>query len=371
MSKPKRIGSRILDRREGLAEGPIAIAIGGTTIQLYFPKFATDLRESAYMARHAGRTITDTVQGGPEGMRGAQSLDEALRLVEAEAGKNKTASRAYSEAAAALQQRVASRKKFAESILDVYTQNETTSRVASRIAVQLKGSTKQFFEAGNDLKNDWWKQNIDGPIIMTYGKAMRHFGDPRYKNLTDDQIIAKALESSESLKQFYTEARKFYDSRQKGEEAINAFSGYLERTIEKSEADNREIEHLYPKLISMLREGYSIEDYIFATDSKGANITPKDVTGVREKVQGQQKTVTEARQGVEKFTPLPQEGTDWIAVATNPFMLALAGYVVYRGATEMMGIHGIASRIAISPIKQGLNGAHALYENAAQRIRGG
>ncbi len=374
VSSRKRIGSRTLDGREGLVEAPIAIAIGGAIIQIQVPDALKDLRESLYMFGHAGKTITDAVQGGPEGMMSAKNLEEAIRIVETEASRNAEASKIYSEATRIMQQKIASRKSFVESILDVYNQNETTSRVVSRLTVQLKGATKQLFEVGNDLKNDWWKQNIDAPIILNYGKMMRQLGNESYKNLTDDQIIVKAIESSENLKQFYTEARKFYDSRQKGEDAINAFTSYLEKTLEKADSDNREIENLYPRLISMLREGYSIEDYIIATDTKGAKMTKEDVSTTKGKVEGYGATVGETRTEVAKVTPLPQEGTDWITIATNPFMLALAGYVAYRGITGMANIHGITSRIAVSPVKQALNGGHALYDAAASKInatRGG
>ncbi|MBI4439226.1 hypothetical protein HY640_04800 [Candidatus Woesearchaeota archaeon] len=365
--KPRLIGDRLIRGRERLFEPFIIVPAATGLITYRLPDAVKDLREAAYLAMHAAKTGKDALIGGPEGQRGAKSLEEAIRMVSQAGATN-------DEARKALEQLYASRKAFAESLANVYAGNETTGRAAQRMTVQLKGAAKNFFEVGNDLKPDAFKQTVDYTIIISYGKLLRQFGHPTYKSLTDEQIIVKALENSENLKQFYTEVRKFYDSREKGEQAINAFTNYIETTVQKAEADNKQIEQLYPKLIQMLKEGYTVEDWILATDRKGVDMTKKDVRETGEKVTGHESQVTGARTEVQQYTPLPGQSPDWIGIATNPLAIALSAYVVYRGirAAALPRFADTAiSRATVYPVKAALNGAHTIYQKATAFPRPG
>lgn len=364
-NRRERWGSK-LNGHETPVETAVSILAAGTLLHFGFPDVTLHLRESGYNLRQAYNTVSDAAHGGPQGMRAARSLEEAIALV-TNAGSENT------EAARALEQYYQSRGNFATELLNVYTANETLARVAGRAGIQLKGAAKNFFEVGNDLKGDWWKTNIDGPITVSYGRMLRMLGSPEYKGLTNDQIIAKALESSENLKKFYTEARKFYDSREKAEEAANAFCSFLEETVKNAEAENIGIEKMYPGLIGMVRQGYNVEDYFLALDKKGIRITGEDLANVGKDVKGHEAVVADTRGNVAVYAPLPKHGPDWIGIATNPFMLAMAGYVLVRGVrTSMLPrfVDNGISRAVCYPLKQALNGANKLYDTIHNRIKG-
>ncbi|MBI2142246.1 hypothetical protein HYU15_02010, partial [Candidatus Woesearchaeota archaeon] len=355
-ARRKRLGSRLLDGREGLAEAAITVPVVGSLFQIAFPVPFGDLTESGRRLAQAYTTISDAVQGGPPGQRASRSLDEAIRAVTA-AGSNNA------EAARSLEQLYASRKSFVENLLKVYNENETTVRVAQRTAVQLKGSAKEFFQIGEDLKADWWRQTVDRPIILVFGKI-----NPEYRGLSDDQIVIKVLENSENMRTFYTEARKFYDSRQKGEEAVNAFASFLEKTIADTEAYNGKIESVFPDIIRMTKQGYSVEDIIINTDAKGAAISREDVAKTGKAVNEYGQVVGDTRSEVGQYTPLPGAGLDLVGLVTNPFFVTAAAYVAFRGARAILlpgPLDRGISRLVVSPVKQALNATHYLLGKGA------
>ena len=357
----KRWGNRVLNNRERVASFPLEVIAGGLALEYGLPDALKSLREAAYHFRHATNTVSDAIQGGPEGMRAATNLEKAIETVEQAASTNK-------EAAAALEDYLVARKDFSENLLEIYQANETISRISDRLITQLKGTAKNFFEVGNALKSEWWEENIDGPIIVTYGKALRTLGNKKYKDLSDDQIIAKALESSENLKEFYKSARQFYDAREKNEDTIQQFCDYLAQTQQTTKEQNVKIEEQFPSLISRLKEGYEVEDGIFKTDKEGANMSPEDVTQTGQEVEGYRTNVDNTRASVEQAVPIPKYSElNWVDYATNPFVLAAIGVLVLRGAAVSLLPKGFKVDNAISkgvcyPFKLAGNLASNLYD---------
>jgi len=354
----KKWGSRVIDGNEEKLALGIEALVGGALIYIGLTSPLKNFREALYNARHAAKTVSDAVKGGPEGMRAVKNLDEAIRILEAAKSENK-------EASDALTSYYAARKDFVSNLSKVYNENENLSRVCSRLEIQLKGTLKNFFETGNELKPEWWKENIDGPIIVTYGKALRTFGSKDYKDLTNDQIIAKALESSEKLKKFYEEARKFYDAREKNERTVREFCDYVSKVKETTEQENKEIESLFPQLISRVKEGYTVEDYLFEVDAKGTKMINEEVINIEAKVQAYDGEVTETRTEVAKVVPVEKyNSTTWVDVATNPFVVG-AGLVLLLKGLSRAFLPRIAdnavSKAVCYPVKLTGNLANNIY----------
>lgn len=357
----KRIGSRLLDGREGVIETAAYTAGGYVLVEFMLPDFVKHGREAAYDLKHAMTTIEDAVQGGPEGMMAARSLEDSIKQVAAAAATNQ-------DAANVIGRYMEARAGYVREISEAYTANETTVRVAGRLKVQVEAAAKNLLETGNDIKPQPMR-DIDVAIAKAYGKVLAATGNKEYQGLTDDQIVVKALEKSTNLERFYTEVRSFYDERQKGEEAVKTFMNYLEQTVKDASTYNAEIEKDYPDLVKMLRQGYGVEDYIIQTDGKLAQITADEVAKTGQKVQDYSGTVQQTRDGVQVYAPIPSQ-LDWIAIATNPVVVALAIAVGIKGlkATFLPGfISNGVSRAIAAPVKQGLNGV----DYAIERYKGG
>ena len=59
---------------------------------------------------------------------------------------------------------------FNGQLLNVYRENETLGRAASRVKVQIEGSLKSLFDAGNSLKDKVGVvRSVDDAIIRLYG----------------------------------------------------------------------------------------------------------------------------------------------------------------------------------------------------------
>ncbi len=369
----RRIGSRLLDGREPAGEAAIVVGLGSQLFRITFPNMFEHLYSAGTSARQAYETVSDAVKGGPQGMRGAKSLDEAIRALEEASSVNR-------EAARTLNQYTAARKEFVQALLRTYEDNETTARVLQRAEVQLKASAKSALDAGNSIKPGILWEIYDKPIIVAYATAKRNLGDPLYaKARNNDELVSIALEHSDNMRKFYDETRKFYNERQKAEETVNAFTSYLQKTMADTQQKNQELERLYPKVIEMVKKGYSVEDIIFEMDRKNLAITKEDVQKTATSVGEHQSTVEGTRTEVGKVTPLPEQGIDYIGIVTNPFVITAALYVVAKGIRATLlprFIDNGISRLVVSPVKQGLNGAHWMYDTVidrygARRLPGG
>ena len=304
--------------------------IAGTFLHYALPEFLTSLRQAAKHARHAANTVSDIAKGGPEGMRAAKSLDEALRQVENAAATNQ-------EAAKAVSNYYSARKEFAGELVKIYKENETIGREASRLKLQLEGFLKSFFDAGNNLKPDWWKEKIDDAVIKLYGM------DP-----------VKAREKSETLRKFYDEVEKFYSSREKNENTVKEFCDYLAKTKDKVETDNKKIEQYFPQIISRVKEGYEVEDFLFK----------KETEGTKEKVDTYKANVDKTRESVEKDAGIKhyQDPSSWIDYAISPITLGIAATLLANGAARVLtprklyeGMH----KVIMYPFKIIGNGLHS------------
>lgn len=339
--KEKKWGNRLVNGREEKLALGIETLVGGTILSTTLSDSVSSLREAGYDLMHAVKTVSDAVQGGPEGMRAAKNLDEALRIVENAKTQNQ-------EATAALQDYYAARKDFVTELVGVYKENEVLSRECQRLKVQLEGTLKNFFEAGNQLKPQIMRE-IDNAIIKLYGM------DP-----------VEALEKSERLKEFYGNVRIFYDSREKNENTIKEFCNYLAKTQEQSANQNQRIEGLFPELIQRVKEGYTIEDYIFNVDGKGANMGQNEVTATGNKVHQYEGQVDKTRDNVGNVIELPgYSGTNWIDIATNPFVMAAAGVMLLKGVSRAFlpnVVDNLISKAVCYPVKLTGNIATYLYD---------
>lgn len=273
----------------------------GTFFRFALPEFFTSLKQAAKHARHAANTVIDAAKGGPEGMRAAKNLEEALQQVETAAATNK-------EAANMLSNYYSARKEFSTELVKIYKENETIGREASRVKLQLEGFLKSFFDAGDQLKPDFWKK-IDDAIIKVYGK------DP-----------VKAREESAGLRKFYEEVEKFYSSREKNENTVKEFCDYLTKTKDKVEADNKKMDQYFPQIISRVKEGYEVEDFLFKK--------PKE--GVKEKVSDYKTHVDNTRETLEVNTGMKkyEEPASWIDYALNPVTMGVAATLVVNGVAR-------------------------------------
>ncbi len=273
--------------------------------------FLEPLRESLYHARHAGRTVSEIVQGGPEGMRAAKNLEEAIAMVN-------NAARANSEAGEALKGYMLERQDLVRELVVVYKENETFAREAERLKIQVEGMLKNFFEVGNTLKPDFWK-SLDEKVMKIYGV---------------DKI--EALEKSERLREFYKNARQFYDVREKNEHTVKEFANYLAKVKEESVEKNERFNELFPEVIGRVKEGYEVEDILFETRSK-KEFTKEKIAQNKGEVESYRANVDNTYAEVRKDVPIAAyNDTNWVDIATNPLVLGVGAALMAKGATKIL-----------------------------------
>ena len=201
-SSKTKWGAKLVNGREEKAAFGVEILALASVMQVVFPESVNSLREAGYYFRHAGGTVSDAIKGGPEGMRSAKNLEEAIQMLDKAASVNQ-------KAAKSLSAYFSSRQEFAANLAKVYQDNETLVRVASRLEIQLKGTLKNLFEVGNSLKPQIMR-DIDSVVTEIYGM------DP-----------VEAIEKSENLRQFYLKVRKFYGAREQSAVTITGFCDYV------------------------------------------------------------------------------------------------------------------------------------------------
>lgn len=336
--KAKRWGTRAVKGREGIAALAVEGAVAYYLVNQFLGKTLEDLKESAYMVRHAGKTIADAVQGGPEGNRKMEDVDAALDVLIRDASGNK-------EAEIVLKQHV-------ESLLAVYNKYETISRVASRLKVQIKGAAKYFYEVGNDLKPGF-VDTLDNMIIDLYGK------DPK-----------EAREKSEFLKKFYKDAREFYDAVEDREDLVASVGDIELKAIKEKQKVEEVLNKHFPGLITHLQNGYDLESYIIAMDTKGADITGKEVEGVGARVKEYDHQLRDARTEISSDVKLPDYSTTNLAdYMINPLTFAVVGLLAYRGATGLVpALRKGLNMMFAAPVKWAGDGAAYMKDYISSRM---
>jgi hypothetical protein len=362
-------GNRVLDGREGKVAVALELLIGAGTMHLFFGNSLKSIRESALNLIHAANTSADIVLGGPEGMRAAQNLEEALYVVE----QNSITSK---KAADALVNYNKAKKEFARDIVATYKANEDVARECRRLGLQLKASVKNFFDAGNELKPGALR-SFDRVIYLTYGRSLQLVGNKDYEGLNDDQIIARVLENSEQMKALYEQCRRFYDALQKDENTIRQLCEALSEVGDACEKENQKMQEAYPLLISpehiaRLSERWSIEDYLFDVEAKGASIGKGDVQQacLLQKEYGQR--VENARAEIGRAVVLEpyRNPAAWIDFALNPAVLGIAAVLILKGAMSNYADNAV-SRVLCYPIKKTFNGANYLCSRLYDKIHKG
>lgn len=341
-SNSNKWGSKLVNSREGLVASGVEILTLASIVNFGVPEATSSLKEAGYFIGHSTNTVLDALQGGPKGERAAKNLEEAITIVENAASVNK-------EAAGALSAYFSSRKDFAATITNIYQENENLVRVATRLEVQLKGVLKNLFEVGNNLKPQIMR-DIDSVVVQIYGM------NP-----------VEALEKSENLRQFYGQVRKFYDSREQNEQTIKTFCDYLVQVKTATTEKNKEIEQAFPKLISRLREGYGLENYVFELDGKGADITKNEVLGTHQKVGNYKTNVDTTKTEIGYITPVnDNSGNVTVDMITNPFVMAAAGVLLWKGLSKIIPygkpIDKALSKVVTYPVKLAGDIVNDVYE---------
>ncbi len=327
------------------ATATVATTVGYLASQL---SLLPHVREMLYNARHAGKTISDAVKGGPEGMRAAKSLDEAITIVETARGDN-------IEAANTLETYLVARKDLVGKLVLTYRENETFGREAERLKLQVEGSLKNLFEIGNDLKPNSWKKNVDSWVIKLYGQ---------------DPIIA--AEKSERVRKFYEEARKFYDAREKNEHVVKEFCNYLENVKTESETQNNHFNELFPEIIGRVKEGYETEDIVFA-QRRAKDFSKERNADTSQHVKDFRRDVDTTYEEVRQEMPIREySDTNWVDVITHPMTIGLAvamiGYSASRLALPRIIRNPITKALAL-PITLPVRGLHALGKRGIQTLK--
>ena len=280
-------------------------------------EFFENVREGLRMGRHTGKTIYDVVSGGPKGMKSAKNLQEALEIV-ANAGK------ANEEAGKVLEEYVADRKSFVGELVGAYKENENVFRVAQRVETQMSGTLKGFFEVGNSLKPEIMRK-VDEAIIRVYGM------DP-----------IEAVEKSERLREFYKDARKFYDAREKDEHSVSEFCDFLNNTRDESVARNKVYNELFPEVVARVREGYETEDQIFSTGERNifgfrSDVSKEELKGLGKEIDTFERNVDKSYESVRGEVPIePYKEANWIDYSVNPLVLGIVGALAVKGASKLL-----------------------------------
>lgn len=210
------------------------------------------------------------------------------------------------------------RQDLVRELVVVYKENETFAREAERLKIQVEGMLKNFFEVGNTLKPDFWK-SLDEKVMKIYGV---------------DKI--EALEKSERLREFYKNARQFYDVREKNEHTVKEFANYLAKVKEESVEKNERFNELFPEVIGRVKEGYEVEDILFETRSK-KEFTKEKIAQNKGEVESYRANVDNTYAEVRKDVPIAAyNDTNWVDIATNPLVLGVGAALMAKGATKIL-----------------------------------
>lgn len=291
-------------KREATLLGGV-VGLGGLAIQTYFPKLSEHVRGGLNHTAHLYKTVGD-IPKGPEGMQATKQLrDQTLEFL-AHARDNE-------EASLAIKGALQSRYQFAERLARVYDQNETLSRAIDRAQVQLGGILKNTFEVGNDLKPGFMTK-VDDAIIKIFGK-----------NPTE------ARARSQRIEDFYKAVDQFYTSRNKNEQAVEAFMNHLGETKTLLSMENEQVrqqlENIYPGMFNAVSDTYSVEDVIIDLHERGADVSIDSL------IEQHKDQIEELRTEVKQVTPL-EDHFPYSDVLSNPFALALGAYLIARGAAK-------------------------------------
>ena len=236
--------------------------------------------------------------------------------------------------------------------VQVYKENETFVDQAKLLKLQIEGALKNFYEIGNDIKPQTWKEKIDAPIIIAWAKGQRAIGNPDYKGLDDSQLYERALEKSQRMQEFHKQVRKFSDATEKGEHTMKETCNYLEGMINEGKAENQRWVDLLPSLEKYVGGKYDVRDLLFAqrrekdfSESRNAK-TESRVTEFRKNVDG-------AYEEVRREMPIEEySDKNWVDVVTNPLNIGLIVAAAGYGASRVVKSIPVIGKYIVNPVSK-------------------
>lgn len=320
-------------------EAGLEVIVGANIIKFVLPEALHYLKESAHHFRHSLKTISDSKKGGPEGMRSAIDLNDAIAVLEA--------NQDYPPASKALNEFYAARNAYASELVSKYKSNETIIRVGQKLELQLKATFKNLSEVGIKVKPNFWTEYVDKPLIKLFGKTKQIIGSEEYQGLSNLELELKAEKISQNLLQFYQEVNLFYNSREKNENTIKNFNQYLKNTLDQAKTENinikTQIQKHFPGILELVEQGYKVEDAIFLTHQKGSKITGEEISSTGRDVKTYSEEVDNLRSEIRQDIPMPKYSTfTWVDIATNPYLLALIPVII---------VHGVRAVSLVGPLR--------------------
>lgn len=297
----------------------------GTYAFSYMPDFLRAIKEGTYHARHAYRT-TKEMREGSEGMKAVDNLEDALKVIAKASAENELAREE-------LDSYFNERLELVDRLANNYHENETLAREADRLATQIKGMLVEYTAAGDEVAN-----KVTGGLFKKIDNfIMNRVGDAN-----------KAREGLPQLQEFYREARKFYDGREKHENTVKELCDYLsKKSAEGLDANKRLNEHL-ELMIKQLDKTYNVEDHVFDIDDKVSfykalierkkeQLTAEDVKDIGEEVSEYRDGVNKAEAGVMQDVPMQHfNERNWVDSVVNPLSIGIAGAVLLKGISKFV-----------------------------------
>lgn len=337
---PANVLKAAVPNSKQLIATPLEILVAGIAFQnlKLFQDPLKHAKGAAYFGTHATQTIIDAAQGGPAGMRAAIKLEEAIKTLEKESATDENAAKA-------LREYYTSKKEFVQELVKVYKENETFALTCDRLGAQIRGMVHNVLEIGNDLPIPFQK-DLQAQYVLTLVKMNRSWNPnyEKYKGMTDTEILVQAARDNKVIGKLYEVINDFYKGRKLNENTVDALCKSLKNYEGHANNQNKEIEAYFPQIIQMVKDGYSIERVLLELEKRGVFIEEDELKGADQKVKKYKEKGVELREGIKsEGVPMKEDPAyNLIDLAMNPFVLATAAVLAYKGLTRTIPFMGFA-----------------------------
>ncbi len=373
------IFNAVVPNKKQVIATPLEILVAGLAFQnlKLFKDPLKHAKSAMQYGRFATKTMIDAAKGGPEGMLAAIKLEEAIQILEEKSATD------Y-KAAQTLKDYYSSKKEFVKELVDVYKENENYARVCNRIAMQMRGMVKNLMEIGNDIP---FIDRVDSQVALGYIKVMLAIKNPayeKYRGMNSLEMLNQARKDNQLVGEIYNIIKDFYDGKELSENTTKEFCDFLRKNETMVADQNKKLESYFPQIIDMVKKGYKIEDILMELESRGINIREEEVKGAEKNVKLYREQGKELRSEIKKEgVPMKDDlGYNLVDIATNPFVVAAAAVLAYKGLTRSIPGMGFAddqiSKLICLPAtgawygaKQAVKGVKTLYNKGKQYLSGG